>query len=67
MKNKKLAQKIASRILTMNSPNEKEAYRVALMFGKLGNETTKGGKNKSCLIEEIEEVLNKHNHFTPSK
>lgn len=62
MNNKKLATKIASRILKMNNPNAQEAGRVALMFGKWPDkEFSKGGKNKACLIEEIEEILDEHN------
>jgi hypothetical protein len=65
--NKKLATKIARRILKMNEPRAEEAYRIALMYGKMGNEYTRGGKDKLCLILEIEEVLNGYNHFTLPK
>lgn len=67
MNNSQLAKKIASRILKMNEPKAEEAHRVALMFGGCKQEYTRGGKNKQCLIEEIEQILNKYNHFTLPK
>lgn len=63
MKNQKLAKKIASRILKMNTPKAEEADRVALMFKGLTHETTPGGKNKQCLTYEIKEILDKYNHL----
>jgi hypothetical protein len=44
----------------MNEPRREAAYRVALMFGNIKHEYTRGGKNKECLIGEIEEILNEY-------
>jgi hypothetical protein len=61
MSKKKLAEKIASSILTMNEPNAKEGYRVAIMFrDKKGGETTVGGRDKQCLVDLIEKILKEY-------
>jgi hypothetical protein len=56
MNNKRLAEKIASKVLTVYG--EQECTRAQLMLKNEIGEKNMGGKNKDCLIKEIEEILN---------